>query len=59
MPTPLRPLAVLLALACGTAHAEVNHAPALAELTSGELLACWYGGSAEAASDGRILCAQS
>ena len=59
MPLPLRPLAALLALACGVAHAEVNHAPALAELASGELLACWYSGSAEAASDGRILCARS
>jgi hypothetical protein len=58
MRVPLRLLAALL-LAGAAARAEVNHAPGLAETADGALLACWYGGSAEAAPDVRILCARS
>ena len=38
---------------------QVNHAPGLVELASGELLLCWYSGSSEAARDVRILCTLS
>jgi predicted neuraminidase len=38
---------------------QVNHAPGLVELATGDLLLCWYSGSNEAARDVRILCARS
>ena len=38
---------------------RINHAPGIAELPSGDLLACWYSGSTEGAEDAEILCSRS